>query len=343
MNTEEKIIDFIKRREQFTSCELQSKFNISRAMVHKYMKKLISSGLIKKVNTTRSSYYIKAGKAPERAAYVFRLSVKKDNDESAVFQKISGIAGLKNIFNKQSYESANYIVTEMINNVLDHSKSRGYKVKLSIDSYSVNWEISDSGIGVFNSIRQKFGLSSDEDAAILLLKGKATTYPEKHTGEGIFFSMKLADVYFISSGKLRLGHYSRENPVMGKVRLTRGAKVSFSLARNGKTKLQDIFDKYAGEEFDYRFEKTKVTMGLGKSFATLISRSEAKRLLAGAEKFKVIELDFKGIREIGQGFAHEIFVNFKRNHQDIQLLIINANVAVRKMIQHVSAEDSIDN
>lgn len=343
MNTEKMILDLIEHCEEFTSTELQKKFDISRAMVHKYLKKFTEEGKIEKVNTTRNSYYKKIDRITSNASYVFKFSVKKDNDEGISFQKISDSSGLKRIVNKNSYETANYIITEMINNVLDHSKSVEYKVKLSVDSYNVSFEIADFGIGVFNSIRQKFDLPTEEDAAILLLKGKTTTYPERHTGEGIFFSMKLADEYFVSSGKISLGHYSKESPIMKQVRLIKGTKVFFSLSRSSKTKIQEVFDKFAGKEFDYKFDKTKVTMSLGKSVKSLISRSEAKRLMAGAEKFKVIELDFKGIKEIGQGFAHEIFVNFKKTHKDIDVKIINANDIVKKMLAHVAAENHVDN
>ena len=336
MNTEKKILRLIKRKGQFTSAELQEKFAISRAMAHKYLKKFIEDGKIEKINKTRNSYYKKTSKITNNAVYIFKFSVKQDNDENISFQRISELSRLKRIVNKNSYEVANYIITEMINNVLDHSKSVKYKVKLSVDSYKVNCDITDFGIGVFNSIRQKFNLPSDEDAAILLMKGKTTTYSERHTGEGIFFSMKLADSYFVSSGKISLGHYSKENPVMKQVRLIRGTKIYFSLSRSSKKGIREVFDEFAGKEFDYKFGKTKVSMSLGKSVKSLISRSEAKRLMAGAEKFKVVELDFKGINEIGQGFAHEIFGNFKKTHKNIELRIINANNIVKMMIEHVS-------
>ena len=52
--------------------------------------------------------------------------------------------------------------------------------------------------------------------------------------------------------------------------------------------------------------------------------------------FKEITLDFKDITEIGQGFAHELFVVFKRTHPDIKINIVNESENVRKMINHVT-------
>ena len=51
--------------------------------------------------------------------------------------------------------------------------------------------------------------------------------------------------------------------------------------------------------------------------------------------FKEVELDFEGIDEIGQGFAHEIFVVFQNQHPEVSLLPLNMSPDVEKMIQHV--------
>ena len=66
-----------------------------------------------------------------------------------------------------------------------------------------------------------------------------------------------------------------------------------------------------------------------------VSRSQAKRLCHRFEKFQEIELDFDGITEIGQGFAHEIFVVFQKSHKNTKLIPINVSENVGKMINHV--------
>lgn len=43
------------------------------------------------------------------------------------------------------------------------------------------------------------------------------------------------------------------------------------------------------------------------------------------------------IDDIGQEFAHEIFVVFQRNNPEIKLIPVNANTGVEKMIKHVKA------
>ena len=66
-----------------------------------------------------------------------------------------------------------------------------------------------------------------------------------------------------------------------------------------------------------------------------VSRSQAKRVCNRLNKFKEVEFDFDGIQWMGQGFAHQIFVVFQNDHPDINLIPINMNETVTKMLKHV--------
>ena len=66
-----------------------------------------------------------------------------------------------------------------------------------------------------------------------------------------------------------------------------------------------------------------------------ISRSQAKRLTAGFEKFKSVILDFNDVKEIGQAFADEVFRVYQNAHQTTKISFINANKNVKKMIERV--------
>jgi hypothetical protein len=65
---------------------------------------------------------------------------------------------------------------------------------------------------------------------------------------------------------------------------------------------------------------------------SLMSRSEAKFLLKPAHGFQTVTLDFSGVEYIGQGFADEIFRVFAKAHPGIELVPINTNPDVQKMI-----------
>ena len=66
-----------------------------------------------------------------------------------------------------------------------------------------------------------------------------------------------------------------------------------------------------------------------------ISRSQARRVLSGLEKFKIVVFDFDKVPMIGQSFADEIFRVFQSKHPKIQIEAINMNEAVRFMIDRV--------
>jgi hypothetical protein len=94
-----------------------------------------------------------------------------------------------------------------------------------------------------------------------------------------------------------------------------------------------VFDQYSSGPDDYRFNKTVVPVNLARyGNDQLISRSQAKRLLARVELFKVVIFDFKDVPTIGQAFADEIFRVFALKHPEIQLVPIHANSDVKRMI-----------
>ena len=66
-----------------------------------------------------------------------------------------------------------------------------------------------------------------------------------------------------------------------------------------------------------------------------VSSSQAKRVFNRLEKFKEIVIDFEGVQWMGQGFAHQLFVVFAREHLDIQIMPINMNEDITKMYNHV--------
>lgn len=100
--------------------------------------------------------------------------------------------------------------------------------------------------------------------------------------------------------------------------------------------LREVFDMFSDK--DGGFTKTRIP--LKNMFETYpVSRSQAKRLCHRFDTFMEVELDFEGIDEIGQGFAHELFVVFQRNHPNVQLLPLNLSKDVAKMINHVKSSE----
>jgi anti-sigma regulatory factor (Ser/Thr protein kinase) len=90
----------------------------------------------------------------------------------------------------------------MVNNVVDHSGSEGVTVQVEREGHDVHVKVADRGIGIFRKIQEAFGLESEHAAALELAKGKVTTDPERHTGEGIFFTARMFDAFALMSGGL---------------------------------------------------------------------------------------------------------------------------------------------
>jgi 23S rRNA pseudoU1915 N3-methylase RlmH len=106
--------------------------------------------------------------------------------------------------------------------------------------------------------------------------------------------------------------------------------------------VKKVFDEFASGK-GYSFSKTVVPVRLAKyGDEELVSRSQAKRLLARIEKFEIVVFDFQGINLIGQAFADEIFRVFKQNNPDIAMLLSNANADVAQMIRRAQNQAKHD-
>jgi len=142
------------------------------------------------------------------------------------------------------------------------------------------------------------------------------------------------DEYAILSGGVYFFHeYNKpEDWIIERKNPSRGTTVFMKMSNNSERKIKDIFDEYASGE-DYGFDKTVVPVSLvSYGNEQLVSRSQAKRLLAGVDKFKIVVFDFEGIVQIGQAFADEVFRVFNNQHQDIQIYFIKAKPNVENMI-----------
>ena len=103
--------------------------------------------------------------------------------------------------------------------------------------------------------------------------------------------------------------------------------------------LTDDSDRFSDlRSGDYEFSKTHVPLSLAKSSKDfLVSRSQARRILARFEDFQEVRLDFEGIDSIGQAFADEIFRVYQSQHPEIDIVADNCNLEVDRMIKRAIA------
>lgn len=233
---------------------------------------------------------------------------------------------------------AHHGVTEMVNNAVDHSDGRIVRVQMDCDADRLLFSIDDDGIGIFRKITRALDLPDQRLALLELSKGKLTTDPARHSGEGIFFTSRAFDRFQIQSSGLFFDHDHRHDddwldeleaqPRDG------GTAVYMELARDSVRKISEVFDAFSSGPDDYDFAKTIVPVRLAKvGDENLISRSQAKRLLQRVERFRSVVLDFEQVSGIGQAFADEIFRVFANAHPEVELIAVNTVPEVQQMIR----------
>ena len=227
-----------------------------------------------------------------------------------------------------------FAFTEMLNNAIDHSGGTRIVISVKTTAVTAQMTIVDDGVGIFRKIQQALHLPDESHSVLELAKGKFTTDPRNHSGQGIFFTSRLIDFFFIMSGGVIFSHsFGTEDDWIGERKEEKdGTTVIMELNNHTSRTTKKVFDSFSDEE-DYAFTKTVVPVKLAQyGSEKLVSRSQAKRLLARVEVFKIVIFDFEGVDMIGQSFADQIFRVFAATHPQIELVQINANHEVSQMI-----------
>ena len=300
-------------------------FGISTNTVHTYLNELIENGVIEKKKRGQYSLVTTTNE------YTFKRSDgDMESDTLPYFacleKEIKHLSG-----NVQQIWS--YGLSEMVNNVIDHSSAENMKVVVSQNYLTTTVMLVDDGVGIFEKIKNHFSLPSLEEAICELFKGKLTTDAANHSGEGIFFTSKMMDNFLIfSSGKIFTSSKYDDDIILDIQANANGTCVLMSLSNFTHKIPKEIFDQYSN--LDGSFITTRIP--LKNVFdAAPVSRSQAKRVCNRLENFEEVILDFEGVDWMGQGFAHQIFVVFQNSHPDISVVPKNMNDSVESMYKHV--------
>lgn len=229
-----------------------------------------------------------------------------------------------------------YIATEMVNNAIDHSGSETVTVTVRTDDGYVVIDIADRGVGIFSKVAAALGSDEPMDAVVRLTSGRFTTAPDRHTGEGIFFSSRAAHQFIVVSDGVRWTvDNERDDWGAGRAEPREGTLVRFRIDPARARPLADVFAAHTDD--DYRFTRTSTRVALADAGTHLISRSEAKRVTAGLEQFEYVVVDFAGVSSVGQGFADELFRVWADAHPDVTLEPSNMDHPVAFMIERARA------
>jgi hypothetical protein len=205
--------------------------------------------------------------------------------------------------------------------------------------------IDDFGIGAFRNVMKKRKLQSELEAIQDVLKGKVTTMPELHSGQGIFFTSRAGEEFILDSFGYRLIINNKIQDIFLQeikgAKMKQGTKVTFKLSTESNRHLKEVFDEFSNidEGSNFGFDKTEIKIKLYLRTGIHISRSQARRVLVGLDNFRIVVLDFDKVPMIGQSFADEIFRVFHNKYPKIKISAINMNEAVKFMIDRVEGSN----
>jgi anti-sigma regulatory factor (Ser/Thr protein kinase) len=342
MDIRKTIMELANEAKTFKTSDVVKKSggNISRQYVSAVIRQMVREGMLLKGGSTASAFYA----LPKNSdSIVETINLRFDRakiEEHAVFDTLRNrynfVRGLPD--NVQSILF--YAFTEMLNNAIEHSKSEHIEIELRKDRTSLTFVINDFGIGVFKNVMKQRHLKSEIEAMQDLLKGKTTTQPHSHSGEGIFFTSKIADLFQLESFeyRLRIDNNIRDTFFEELKPSKNGTRVIFNIAINSKKHLSDVFNKFVTNPGEPGFNKTEILVRLFTQGTIYISRSQARRILHGLDKYESIVLDYDKVSTVGQAFADEIYRVFKTSHPDIKIESVNTIEPVKFMIDR--AEDS---
>jgi anti-sigma regulatory factor (Ser/Thr protein kinase) len=328
------ILENVEKHPTEISRQTAKRFDITRQAVNKHLKRLTAEHALSETGHTRNRSYRLSSILEWRHDYPIIPGLAEDVVWTKDIQPVLGEQP-ENVL-----DIWRYCFTEMLNNAIDHSGGTGIHVHILRTAIDTEMSISDDGVGIFKKIQEALGLLDERHAILELCKGKLTTDPAKHTGEGIFFTSRMVDSFDILSGGVFLTHTfgKEEDWILERDRFSSGTTIFLKLSNHTSRTLKRIYDQYAPGSDDYGFTKTVVPVKLAQyGNDKLISRSQAKRLLSRVELFKTVVFDFADVPTVGQAFADEIFRVFSNEHPDIHLIPIKASSEVRRMIERAKS------
>jgi biotin operon repressor len=308
-----------------------ARFGVSRQAINRHLTHLVEGGALTESGQTRGREYRLAQTSQWKKDYPIHGGLAEDivwrDDIDEVIGKLP--ENVRDIW---------FIAfTEMFNNARDHSGGTTIRVSITKTAVNIEMAIMDNGVGIFRKIQKAMNLLDERHAILELSKGKLTTDSSRHSGQGIFFTSRMLDAFEILSGGLFFSHTidSDDDWLLERTAASDGTAVFMRLDSHTARTALKVYDAFtSGEPGDMGFTKTVVPVRLAQyGEDKLVSRSQAKRVMARVEQFKTVVLSFEDVDTIGQAFADEIFRVYVLAHPDVSVVATSTKPEVRKMIK----------
>ena len=233
---------------------------------------------------------------------------------------------------------AQHAFTELLNNAIEHSGGSSVTVSMRQTPLQLQLLVSDDGRGIFDAIGETYQIDDPAQAMLELAKGKLSTCPARHSGRGLFFTARLADVIDLHANDVAFQqrHWQREQWQPVRPACRRGSSVYVAICMDTTRTLDGVLRRYSLDGEGYCFDRTVVPLRLisGPQVA-LASRAQARRVASRLQCFRRVELDFDGLADIGHGFADELLRVFRHQHPEVDLVPVNMAPAVARLVDSV--------
>jgi anti-sigma regulatory factor (Ser/Thr protein kinase) len=326
----ERVRRLVDRRGEVQNRDVASALRVSPATAHRLLQALVLGGMLQRHGKGRAAHY--------RLRTVRRRFRLKDLDEHRVWDEVSTEIARIRPLQAEAARSLAYAASEIVNNAIDHSRGRTVEVTVAFEKGGTTvTTVQDDGVGVFRRVCQDFGYATPEDAIVQLEKGKLTSDPTRHSGEGLFFSSKAVTRFRLESQAVAwvVDNLVRDSGIAPSD-VRRGTRVRLDTVPGHVPRLEELFASYTDPE-SLRFTRTRATIKLASLGTALVSRAEAKRTVARLPDFRHVTLDFSGVDVVGQGFCDEVFRVFARSHPDVTLEPVGMNDTVAFMVARARA------
>jgi anti-sigma regulatory factor (Ser/Thr protein kinase) len=320
----------VDRRGAVQNRDVVSALRVSPATAHRLLQALVTGGVLERRGKGRAARYRLRG--PRRR---FR---RAGLDEHRVWESMAAAIARIRPLDPDVARSLAYAASEILNNAVDHSGGQTVEVAASFEPRGATMiTVRDDGIGVFRRVCEDFRYATPQDAIVQLEKGKLTSDPTRHSGEGLFFSSKAVTRFRLESqGTAWVVDNQVRDSAIGPSVVRRGTRVQLEVIPGHVPRLEELFAAYTDPD-TLHFTRSRATIKLAGLGRTLISRSEAKRLVARLTDFRHVTLDFSGVEVAGQGFCDEVFRVFGGAHPEVALEPVGMNDAVAFMVNRARA------
>jgi anti-sigma regulatory factor (Ser/Thr protein kinase) len=326
----ERVRQLVDRRGEVHNRDVAAALRVSPATAHRLLHALVTSGVLERRGKGRAAHY--------RLRGLRRRFRRAGLDERRAWDEVATAIARIRPLDTDANRSLGYAASEILNNAVDHSGGRTVEVTVGFEREGATViTVRDDGVGVFRRLSEDFGFATPEEAIVQLEKGKLTSDPTRHSGEGLFFSSKAVTRFRLEGqAKAWIVDNRLGDSAIGASDVRRGTRVRLELVPGHVPRLEDLFAAYTDAE-SLEFTRTRATIKLAAFGSTLVSRSEAKRLVARLTEFRHATLDFSGVEVVGQGFCDEVFRVFARAHPEVTLEPVGMNDTVTFMVGRARA------